>query len=432
MSSTAIQFENVSKRYRLGEIGTGTLTRDIGRAWAKCWGRPDPYALVDDSAATGHTYMGDVWAIDNLTFDVQQGEVFGVIGHNGAGKSTLLKLLSRITAPTRGVIRANGKIASLLEVGTGFHPELTGRENVFLNGAILGMQRAEIRNRFDEIVQFSGCSQYIDTPVKRYSSGMMVRLGFSVAAHLNCETLIVDEVLAVGDIDFQQRCIAKMQNVASTGCTVLLVSHNMTTMSRLCDRCLILHSGKMEHLGETDAAIERYLKQHSQLPATADLSQHEPRSGNGKARFKCVWIENEAGAPRQTFASGDTISICFALIASANQIKHLDIQFSIHESNGDILTRFTSSAVGREFWVSNEPRVVRCRLHNLPLPSGTYTLQIRMATKTEEIDWPRGPVASFEIVAGDFYRSGRSIPHENAKFLISGTWSDESGHNAEK
>ncbi len=423
MRAIAIQFDDVSKQYRLGEIGTGSLSRDLGRAWARWLGRPDPYTIVGDE--NNLDYAKDhVWAIRNLSFEVRQGEVFGVIGRNGAGKSTLLKLLSRITAPTSGVIHANGKIASLLEVGTGFHPELTGRENVFLNGAILGMQRSEVRQRFDEIVEFSGCANYIDTPVKRYSSGMIVRLGFSVAAHLDCETLIVDEVLAVGDIDFQQRCIAKMQNVASSGRTILLVSHNMTTMSRLCDRCAILEKGELVYIGDTDAAVERYLKQNAKLRADADLSQHQPRSGTGHARFERFWIENESGDSIEMFGSGDTVTFCFDVRCRHQPIENLDVQFSIHELNGDILTRLTSVAVGAEFTAASEFQTVRCRLERVPLPAGTYTIEVRLVAKAEELDWPRGAVASFEVGEGDFYRSGRSIPHENSKFLIAGTWSD--------
>jgi len=423
MQPIAIRFDEVSKQYRLGEIGTGTLSRDIGRTWARLRKRADPYAVIGDEHGRSGT-TEHVWAIRDLSFDVNEGEVFGIIGQNGAGKSTLLKLLSRITAPTRGMIHANGKIASLLEVGTGFHPELTGRENVFLNGAILGMSRMEVRKRFDEIVDFSGCGQYIDTPVKRYSSGMIVRLGFSVAAHLDCETLIVDEVLAVGDIDFQQRCISKMQNVAASGRTILLVSHNMTTMSRLCDRCAVLEKGKLAFLGDTNSAVDRYLKQHAELPADADLSQHRPRSGSGRARFQRFWIEDGRGMACQTVASGDSVCLCFDLRCDQGRVEHLDIQFSIHELNGDIVTRFTSAAMAAEYIATPQSQTVRCRLDRLPLPSGTFTIEVRLVAKSEEVDWPRGAVAALEVVEGDFYQSGRSIPQENSKFLISGVWSE--------
>jgi lipopolysaccharide transport system ATP-binding protein len=419
----AIRFENVSKQYRLGEIGTGTISRDLERAWAKFRGRPDPFALV---GATGDREIaGDdyVWAVKDLSLDVHKGEVLGVIGRNGAGKSTLLKLLSRVTAPTRGVIKVKGTIASLLEVGTGFHPELTGRENIDLNGVILGMKRSEIRRRLDEIVEFSGCAKYIDTPVKRYSSGMVVRLGFSVAAHLDCETLIVDEVLAVGDIDFQQRCIQKMQDVSASGRTILLVSHNMGTLARLCNRCAILNLGRLDFLGNTSAAIDRYLLENSQLPATAELSDVEQRSGSGRARFRQFWMEDSEGTPCHSVASGDTASLCFTLCRTGDPVEHVDVGFSIHQINGEIVTGMYSSVSGTEYSIADNELTVRCRIERLPLPPGRYTVAMRLVARTEELDWPRGKVAAFDVVEGDFYQSGRPNPLDGVKFLVTGNWS---------
>src|SRR6266480_2268666 len=262
--STVIDVDDVWKKYRLGIIGTGTLRHDFERWWHRVRGKPDPYSKVDQRSeirnrkselATNvdHRLSGvsaslgddEVWALRGVSFEVKQGEILGIIGRNGAGKSTLLKILSRVTAPTSGEVRVKGRIASLLEVGTGFHPELTGRENIFLNGAILGMTKAEIRKRFDEIVAFSEVEQFIDTPVKRYSSGMYVRLAFAVAAHLEPDILIVDEVLAVGDAEFQKKCLGKMKDVAHEGRTVLFVSHNMSAIESLCHRIAHLGQGQV-------------------------------------------------------------------------------------------------------------------------------------------------------------------------------------------
>lgn len=258
-----LKAENISKQYRLGLVGTGTLSHDLNRAWARLRGKEDPYlkvGAVNDRATKAESKY--VWALKDINFEVQQGEILGIIGKNGAGKSTLLKLLSRVTSPTTGVIKTKGRIASLLEVGTGFHPELTGKENVFLNGAILGMRKAEIAAKLEEIVQFSGCEKYIDTPVKRYSSGMRVRLAFAVAAHLEPDILVVDEVLAVGDAEFQKKAIGKMQDISrGEGRTVLFVSHNMAAVKSLCTRAIVLQNGSSVFEGETGNAIHFYLNQ---------------------------------------------------------------------------------------------------------------------------------------------------------------------------
>ncbi len=258
--STIIKVEHISKQYRLGSVGTGTLTHDVNRLWHKIRGKEDPFLKVgeenDRSSKAGSDY---VWALKDINFEVAQGEVLGVIGRNGAGKSTLLKILSRTTTPTTGSIKIKGRIASLLEVGTGFHPELSGRENIFLNGAILGMTKQEIKRKFDEIVDFAGVEKYIDTPVKRYSSGMYVRLAFAVAAHLEPEILIVDEVLAVGDVEFQKKALGKMQEVSHLkGRTVLFVSHNLAALKKICDKGIILENGKMTYDGTIEDAIKNY------------------------------------------------------------------------------------------------------------------------------------------------------------------------------
>jgi lipopolysaccharide transport system ATP-binding protein len=275
--TTAILIENVSKTYRLGAIGRGTLAGDLTRWWARLRGLPDPFLKV------GEQDHGDrngeyIWALRDVSFTVKQGEAVGIIGRNGAGKSTLLKILSRVTAPTNGLVKARGRVASLLEVGTGFHPELTGRENIYLNGAIMGMGRSEVSQKFDEIVDFSGVGTFIDTPVKRYSSGMYVRLAFAVAAHLEPEILVVDEVLAVGDAEFQKKCLSKMQGVASEGRTVLFVSHNLGAVSRLTERCILLNAGNLMKIGETSDVIEAY-----SASTVAQFNEYTQQSDPNKA-----------------------------------------------------------------------------------------------------------------------------------------------------
>ena len=261
MSNIAIRVENLGKQYRLGEIGTGTLSHDLNRWWARMRGKEDPFAKVGE--ANDRTTKGTseyVWALKDVNFDVKAGEVLGIIGRNGAGKSTLLKILSKVTAPTTGSIKVKGRIASLLEVGTGFHPDLTGRENVYLNGAILGMSKSEINRKFDEIVDFSGVERYIDTPVKRYSSGMYVRLAFAVSAFLEPEILIVDEVLAVGDAEFQKKCLGRMKDVSTNdGRTILFVSHNMAAVASLCSTCVLMQNGTVLDNGDTKSIIEHYI-----------------------------------------------------------------------------------------------------------------------------------------------------------------------------
>ncbi|MFV9504987.1 MAG: ABC transporter ATP-binding protein [Oscillochloridaceae bacterium umkhey_bin13] len=268
---TVISVENLSKTYRLGEISTGTFFRDFERWFARVRGKPDPYAKIGQ-VDQGNREGEDLMALRDVSFTVAQGEVLGIIGRNGAGKSTLLKILSRVTAPSSGQIKVRGRIASLLEVGTGFHPELTGRENIYLNGAILGMTREEVRRKFDEIVDFAGVEKFIDTPVKRYSSGMYVRLAFAVAAHLEPEILIVDEVLAVGDAGFQKKCLGKMGEVAQGGRTVLFVSHQMDMVRALCTRCLLLRHGSIASQGTTETVIQSYINQLDAVTGVAEFS----------------------------------------------------------------------------------------------------------------------------------------------------------------
>jgi lipopolysaccharide transport system ATP-binding protein len=295
--SAVISVRNVSKQYRLGEVGTGALSHDLNRWWHRVRGREDPYLKVgevNERSAKGKSAYA--WALRDVSFEVNQGEVLGIIGRNGAGKSTLLKILSRVTGPTGGEIGIKGRIASLLEVGTGFHPELTGRENIFLNGAILGMRKWEIAKKFEEIVAFSGCERYIDTPVKRYSSGMYVRLAFAVAAHLESEILILDEVLAVGDAEFQKRCLGKMKDVAGEGRTVLFVSHNLAALNTLCTRGLVLKHGRVEFDGETREAVERHVNSGAVLSGEVRWSERASAPGNERVFLNGVRIVSEGVA----------------------------------------------------------------------------------------------------------------------------------------
>lgn len=281
-----LKAENISKQYRLGTVGTGTLSHDLNRLWHKIRGKEDPYLKVGDVNDRSSKGTSDyVWALKDINFEVQAGEVLGIIGKNGAGKSTLLKILSKVTAPTTGSIKSRGRIASLLEVGTGFNPELTGRENIYLNGAILGMTKKEITSKLDEIIEFSGCERYIDTPTKRYSSGMTVRLAFAVAAFLEPEILVVDEVLAVGDAEFQKKAIGKMQDISKEGGrTVLFVSHNMAAVRSLCTKGIVMQNGKIAEMGDIDKCLDFY---------SNNIESELTSSYKGNGIVKTILIEND-------------------------------------------------------------------------------------------------------------------------------------------
>ncbi|RYX87557.1 ABC transporter ATP-binding protein [bacterium] len=304
--STAIKVENLSKAYQLGTIGTGTLSRDLERWIARVRGKEDPFMTIGEANDRSVKGSSDVvLSLNNISFDIQQGDAVGIIGRNGAGKSTLLKLLSRVTSPTTGTIKVKGRIASLLEVGTGFHPELTGRENIFLNGAILGMRKREIARKFDQIVDFAGVERYIDTPVKRYSSGMYVRLAFAVAAHLESEILIVDEVLAVGDAEFQKKCLGKMGEVSQgEGRTVLFVSHNMGSIKALCNNVIILHNGTLNYQGDLHTGIEKYVSINSKTPSSI---YNFTSVDSNKSYFNHLKVVDNDGKQRSEFRFDEQI-----------------------------------------------------------------------------------------------------------------------------
>ncbi len=331
--STVIQIDHVSKMYRLGEVGTGTLTHDLNSWWARVRGKEDPNSKIADvNDRTTVTNNQFVWALKDVSFDVKQGEVLGIIGRNGAGKSTLLKILSRTTLPTEGTIRARGRIASLLEVGTGFHPDLTGRENIFQNGAILGMTRREITRKFDEIVDFAGVAKYIDTPVKRYSSGMYVRLAFAVAAHLEPEILIVDEVLAVGDAEFQKKCLGKMKDVSTNdGRTVLFVSHNLAAVKTLCNRSVLMSQGTVKEIGETNSIVTQYVKLNAEhMTQRIEYKGEEAAPGNDKIKVL------RAEVTPDVISVDDTITISFELL-NLTHFKKLKVAFDLVNANEQIV-----------------------------------------------------------------------------------------------
>jgi lipopolysaccharide transport system ATP-binding protein len=332
--SVAIKVENLSKAYQLGQFGTGTLSHDLNRWWALKRGRQDPYLKIgEENNRSSKGESNVVWSLKDINFEIEQGSAVGIIGKNGAGKSTLLKILSQVTAPTYGKIGIKGRIASLLEVGTGFHPELSGRENIYLNGAILGMRKSEIDRKFDQIVDFAGVERYIDTPVKRYSSGMYVRLAFGVAAHLESEILIVDEVLAVGDADFQRKCLGKMGEISnSEGRTILFVSHNLNSITQLCNSAILLKNGKVSDSGNTNKIINSYLFEERNNSSRIHFDSFS--SNNSLVKMENAWISNELGNEERCFFIGQNICInieIFKEIESENLDVCLSVQISTSE-----------------------------------------------------------------------------------------------------
>ena len=348
MKDIILKAENISKQYRLGQVGTGTLTHDLNRWWHQLRGKEDPYLKIGDTNDRTTKGTSDyVWALQDINFEVERGEVIGIIGKNGAGKSTLLKILSRVTAPTTGSIKFGGRVASLLEVGTGFNGEMTGRENIYLNGAILGMTKKEITAKLDEIIDFSGCERYIDTPVKRYSSGMYVRLAFAVAAFLEPEILIIDEVLAVGDAEFQKKAIGKMQDISRTGGrTVLFVSHNMAAVKQLCTKTIMMENGMIVFEGKTDDGIDYYLQSN----------QYDGYKGNynndnvKESGFVSLSLVDEMNVNRTEFGFDETITVKLKVKVAE---KHLNahLGFRVVDRNERVI--FTSEITLAEKKVKN-------------------------------------------------------------------------------
>jgi lipopolysaccharide transport system ATP-binding protein len=392
MSSTAIKVENLSKIYRLGEIGTGTISRDMERWFKmKVLKQEDPFLKIGETNDRANKGTSDiVYSLQDINFEIQQGDAVGIIGRNGAGKSTLLKILSRVTTPTTGRINIKGRVASLLEVGTGFHPELTGRENIYLNGAILGMRKREIDRKLDEIIDFSGVERYIDTPVKRYSSGMYVRLAFAVAAHLESEILIVDEVLAVGDAEFQKKCLGKMGEVSKgEGRSVLFVSHNMGSVNALCNKGFVLNNGIVSFDGEIRLAVDHYINSKIGNSSTYDVLTSFPRRySSNDAKIRRISLAGVNKIKKSEFSFGEQIEIS-TLFDMLNPIPDLTVRFIISNSSG--LDLFSVSEFGTNGYKFNPYCVGQYEfvstLKNVLLP-GIYTISIQLLTQNgTPLDW---------------------------------------------
>jgi lipopolysaccharide transport system ATP-binding protein len=428
MTDVVIHAENLGKKYTIGhqtERNRYVALRDVLVNNARAFWRTTGDLLRGKPIIQGND-LEEVWALKDVNFEIRRGETVGIIGRNGAGKSTLLKVLSRITEPSAGRVTLKGRVASLLEVGTGFHPELTGRENVYLNGAILGMTRAEVKRKFDEIVNFSGIEKFLDTPVKRYSSGMYVRLAFAVAAHLEPEILMVDEVLAVGDTEFQKKCLGKMGSVAKEGRTVLFVSHQMAAIESFCDRTILLESGSILKDGPPPAVIAEYLELvYSIEPKRTELRTLLNRSGNGYVRIVSFHVENAQGKPVSAVKCGSDVTLVLACEAGeiSAQPTDLDVGFYIF----DYQTQRPVSVVYNSyqnitFSLSETYAEVRCTLVELPIPPGRYNVGARVTANGIEADRPRQSVGSFDVVVGDFYGTGKTGPTENVAVMLKGTW----------
>lgn len=393
MNNTVIRVENVSKQYRLGIIGTGSFTRDIHRWWLNVRGKDDPYRkVVEENDRTRKGESEYVWALKDISFDIKRGDVVGIIGKNGAGKSTLLKILSRTTLPTTGSVKVKGRIASLLEVGTGFHPELTGRQNIFLNGAILGMTKLEIKSKFDEIVDFSGVAKYIDTPVKRYSSGMYVRLAFAVAAHLDPEILIVDEVLAVGDAEFQKKALGKMNEVSQkSGRTILFVSHNLRAVSQLCSKGFVIEKGLLTFGGSIQDSIRHYLK-NEQTESMNGFYDFEI-SNKGSLQFIRATLNDSDGNIEDSFTSREKayFKLDFNVIE-----KLVGSRIGLQLENEEGILVFTTTN-GLTISQVLEPGVftAECELPLQLLNEGTYRIILFAGIPGQQILFPAKNILKF-------------------------------------
>ncbi|MFQ3244782.1 MAG: lipopolysaccharide transport system ATP-binding protein [Arenicella sp.] len=427
MSRSVISVENIGKMYRLGEVSTGTITHDLHRAWAKLRGKPDPFATVgisNDRETAGGDY---VWALKDINLEIKEGEILGIIGRNGAGKSTLLKLLSRVTAPTTGRIRTRGRIASLLEVGTGFHPELTGRENIYLNGAILGMAKREITARLEEIVEFSGCAKYIDTPVKRYSSGMQVRLGFAVAAHLECEILIVDEVLAVGDIEFQQKCMGWMQDMSQAQKkTILFVSHNLDAIHRVCNTGANIANGILDFRGDIDSTIKHYLT-NKEL-GDSDIFDTRERWGDGQIRISDFKILNVNGELQTSLASGGNY-VCELHYQVENTgllpVKDIVASIDFIDNRGSTTLLLNSSTVNTSLVINHANGVIRCEVLDLNLAPGDYSMTLYLGQSNRQTYDCLNNVINVSVSGGDFFGTGHPGYPEQCRILKRTVWQSE-------
>ena len=413
-----LRVENVSKTYRVGATRAAqtTLRESLARVARSPLG-----ALGRGRGSMGET----LWALRDVSFEVRPGEVMGVIGRNGAGKSTLLKILSRITEPTTGRVELYGRAGSLLEVGTGFHPELTGRENVFLNGAILGMRRAQIRRRIDEIIAFAEIDRFLDTPVKYYSSGMYMRLAFAVAAHLEPQILMVDEVLAVGDAQFQKKCLGKMGEAAKEGRTVLFVSHNMAAVNHLCGRGMLLEDGRIAYVGTQTEAIARYLA--SGRATAVSLREREDRVGNGQARVVAFEVRDARGAVLGEVASGQDVEICLHFEAAAGFNSSHVVAGICVKTQMDVPVFLQHSRLTQSEWPALPERgTFVCRIPRLPLPPASYRITYSLILNDEYLD-AMDDAYELHVTGGDFFGSGEVPPATHGCCLVDARWRLEAG-----
>jgi len=405
-TGVAIRVRDLAKRYTIGAARPYDTLRDHLSGIVRN-GRSSPRRQ-------------DFWALKNVSFDVRSGDVVGIIGRNGSGKTTLLKILSRITEPTAGHAEIHGRVGSLLEVGTGFHGELTGRENIYLNGAILGMRKTEIARKLPEIVEFAGVEQFLETPVKHYSSGMYLRLGFAVAAHLEPDILMVDEVLAVGDIGFQKRCLGKLGEVAQDGRTVLLVSHNMAAIQSLCTSCLLLNGGELIAAGPPREIVDRYLQEVS-VAAPISLEERIDRQGSGAIRFTNVLLRNAKDQSIDLAVSGQDISIAVAYRSAATRpVPGLDVHITFHTMAGQFMFTCSSEGTGHELDVQPGGGQLVCHIPALPLAPGQYSFNLYATSCGVVADWVR-EAGHVTVAAGDYFGTGRLNTHEGG-FLVKHGW----------
>lgn len=416
MKDIILKAENISKQYRLGQVGTGTLAHDLNRWWHQIRGKEDPYLKIGDTNDRTTKGSSDyVWALQDINFEVERGEILGIIGKNGAGKSTLLKILSRVTAPTTGSIKFGGRVASLLEVGTGFNGEMTGRENIYLNGAILGMTKKEITSKIDAIIDFSGCERYIDTPVKRYSSGMYVRLAFAVAAFLEPEILIIDEVLAVGDADFQKKALGKMKDISrSGGRTVLFVSHNMVAIQNLCTRGVLMENGSIKSVGDINDIIYEYLSKSKSV--NTRLLEVKDRKGNQKLVFEEGNFSSEGDLEGFGESFKDfRINLQYKLLKDL-LIKNYRIDVGINNYMGDRVAWLSTDSIINNFELKNNHQL-EFVIKELPLAPGDYTCNVYCEINNEVADW-LAEVMPFTIIEKDYYNTGKLVPKNQGDILL--------------
>ena len=424
MSDIVIKAENLGKKYVIGhqaERGGYTALRDVLMQNARTFWNKTKDLATGKPIIQGDT-MEEVWALKDVSFEIRRGEAVGIIGRNGAGKSTLLKILSRITEPTTGRVTIKGRVASLLEVGTGFHPELTGRENIYLNGTILGMTRVEIKRKFDEIVAFAEVEKYLDTPVKRYSSGMYVRLAFAVAAHLEPEILVVDEVLAVGDAEFQKKCLGKMGDVAHEGRTVLFVSHNMAAVQQLCQNGIVLDQGQVNFQGDIGSTINHYVQDVKTIQ-TVKLSERRDRKGSQWLKFIKVGLFDALGNEQKQVIAGHDVFIRFYYVSDkVMDDATVNVAFNVRSSQGYLLTNLNSLDVGNSKMHLYHTGFFQCAWPRFNLRSGSYDCALYCEVCGDIVDWLQSAF-TIQVEDGDFFNTGSIINRKQGDVLVSYSWS---------